>query len=105
VDDYKFTLPKELEDLAMDELRETEETRKHAIEALREWAMKNPRIVKTRLDAPFLLRFLRFKKFSVPMAMEAMERFMVVKKGSYGRRWFGDLDVKRPAIQKLLDDG
>lgn len=91
--------------MAKEELRETEEVRQHAIETLREWALKNPRILMTRLDANFLLRFLRFRKFSIPMAMEAMERFMVIKSGGYGKRWFDDIDIKKPSVMNLLEAG
>lgn len=98
-------MPKEFENQAKDELRETEEVRQHAIEAMREWVLKNPRIVMTRLDSNFLLRFLRFRKFSIPLAMEAMERWMVIKNGGYGRKWFDNLDVKKPSVMKLLDAG
>lgn len=94
-----------MEDTARNELRETEEVRRHAIEALRDFVMKNPRIEKSRLDSKFLLRYLRFKKFSIPMAMEAMERYLAIKEGSYGRKWLKNLDVTRPQILKLLDDG
>lgn len=105
VDVYKFTLSKELEDQAKDELRETEEIRTHAIQALRDWAMKNSRIQVARLDAKFLLRFLRLRKFSIPMAMEALERWLVVKHGNYGKGWFDNFDVKKPSTLQLLDAG
>lgn len=105
VDEYKFTLSKELEDQAKDELRETEDVRQNALKTMREWALKNSRIEMTRLDSKFLLSFLRFRKFSIPMAMEAMERWMVIKNGSYGRRWFNNLDIEQPSILKLIDDG
>jgi hypothetical protein len=91
--------------MAKDELRETEEVRQHAIQALRDWVLKNPRIVKTRLDSNFLLRFLRFRKFSIPMAMEALERFLVLKNGTYGRGWFNHIDIGKPSILKLIDEG
>ncbi|CRL06985.1 CLUMA_CG019986, isoform B [Clunio marinus] len=105
VDEYKCQLSEELENMAKDELRETEETRKHGIEALREWALKNPRIIKTRLDTNWLLRHLRFRKFSVPMAMEAIERMMVVKDGPFGKGWFERIEVARPSVLRLLDTG
>lgn len=105
VNEYKFSLSEELEALAKEELRETEEVRQHAIKALRDFVLKNPRIEMTRLDAKFLLRFLRFRKFSIPMAMEALERIMVIKQGSYGRNWLDSLDVEKPSILKLIDKG
>lgn len=95
----------ELEDIAKDELRETEEMRQHAIQALRDWVLQNPRILKTRLDSKFLLRFLRFRKFSIPMAMEALERLMVFCNGTYGRGWLSHLEIQKPSIMKLIDDG
>lgn len=105
MDEYKFTLSQELENLAKEELRETEETRQHAIKALRDFVLKNSRIEKTRLDAKFLLRFLRFRKFSIPMAMEALERLMVIKQGAYGVKWHDSLDIDKPSILKLIDSG
>lgn len=98
-------MSKELEDQAKDEIRETEEVRTHAVEALREWVLKNPRIKMARLDGNFLLRFLRFRKFSIPMAMEALERWLVTKNGGYGRGWFDTLDIKKPSIMNLLEAG
>jgi hypothetical protein len=54
-DDYEFTLGNELEQLAKDELRETKQTRDHAIKMLREWIETNPRIVKARTGKNRLL--------------------------------------------------
>ena len=95
----------ELALMAESEIRETEEIRNHAIKALRDWTMSNPRIIKTRLDAVWLLRFLRFRKFSIPMAQEAIERYLVLKEGSYGEIWFQDLNIMRPSVEKLFDSG
>lgn len=94
-----------MQELAKDELRETDEVRRYAIKALRDWVMSNPRIVKARLDSVWLLKFLRFKKFCIPMAQEAFERYLVLKEGSYGNIWLHDLNIKKPSIDKLLDDG
>ncbi|KAG5670107.1 hypothetical protein PVAND_000390 [Polypedilum vanderplanki] len=105
VDEYKFHLCNELEVMAKEELRETNEMRKHAIKAMREWIMKSDRILITRMDAKYLLRFLRFRKFSVPMAMEALERYLVIKQGKYGMGWLDNLDYDKPSILKLIDDG
>lgn len=94
-----------LEIQAEEELRETEEIRQHAIKTIREWALKHPKIIKTRLDSNFILRYLRFRKFSIPMATEAIERFLVLKNGSYGNGWLDNLNVNIPSIMKLVDDG
>lgn len=105
VDDYKFTLSDELKKIAEDELRETEEVRNHAIKAMRDWIMDNPRIEKCRMDAKFLLRFLRFRKFSIPMAQEALERYLVFREGAYGYDWFSNMDFNKPNIKSLIDNG
>lgn len=105
VDEYVFTLSKELEELAEKELGETEQVRNNAIKELRDWTMKNPRILKTRLDAIWLLRFLRFKKFDIGLAKEALERYLVFREGSYGKNWFDHLDVLKSSTEKQLDNG
>lgn len=88
------------------EFRETEEVRTHAIRALREWAAKNTRIVKLRLDSNFLLRFLRVKKFSLPMTQDMLERYLVLRYYVQdGIPLFQMLDYKLPAIQELLNLG
>lgn len=106
VDDYKFTLSDELKKLAEEELRETDEIRGNAIRAIREWAIKNQRIVSLRLDAKFILRFLRFKKFSIPMAQECLERYLVLRKYFYeGQFIYQNFDYKQPALYDLLNKG
>jgi hypothetical protein len=98
-------LSNKLEIQAEDELRETEEIRQHSIKTIREWTLKHPKIIKSRLDSNFILRYLRFRKFSIPMATEAIERFLVLKNGSYGDGWLDNLNVNRSSIMKLVDDG
>ena len=105
IDDYKFELSKELEQMAKEELRETEEIRQYAIQALRDFIMKNEKIILTRMDAKFLLRYLRFRKFSVPMAEEAIERLLALKVGSYGSHWMNNLNIEKPSVLKLLEAG
>lgn len=48
-DDYKFPFGEELRKLAEEELGETDARRDHALQMLREWAEKNPRIAKIRM--------------------------------------------------------
>lgn len=92
--------------MAESELRETNEIREHAIKSIREWALKNPRIVTLRLDSKFLLRFLRFKKFSVPQAMESIERYLVLRKYVHeGHLIYQNFDYLDPPLLKLLDAG
>lgn len=100
------TLSPEVRKKAEEECRETDESRKHAIEALRDWAEQNPRINKLRLDSIFLLKFLRAKKYSLPMAKEMIERYLVLRcfeQQNY--KLFENIDVRLPMVQELLDLG
>lgn len=54
-------------------------------------------------DANFLLRFLRTKKFSVPMAQEAIERYILLRQ-SWGIA-FNQLDHTLPVMTELIDLG
>lgn len=130
-DDYKFILGDELKVMAENELRETCATRDFALQAVREWIEANPRIHAARLgklillqcivikslksnyisyssfqkknvDASFLLRFLRAKKFSVPITCEGIERYLLLRQ-SY--EFFNNLDMNLPIMKILLDAG
>lgn len=106
IDEYKFTLSDELRKVVETEFRETDTIRQHAIAEIRDWAVKNPRIIKLRLDANFLLRFLRCKKFSLPMTKEILERYLVLRQYvQEGVQLFHNLDMKLPMMQELLDLG
>lgn len=89
--------------MAEKELRETEEARNHALMAMREWILANPRIEKCRMDAVWLLRFLRFRKYSIPLAQEALERYLIFREGLYGYDWFSNMDYNRPNLIDLLN--
>lgn len=104
VNDYEVVLSKELRKKAEQELRETDEIREFAIEAFRNWAMQNERIIKTRLDTAWLLKYLRFRKYSLPLAQEAMERHLVLRQGSHGLKYFHwEMDVMRPSVKAVFD--
>ncbi|GAB0090663.1 tRNA (guanine-N(7)-)-methyltransferase [Sergentomyia squamirostris] len=103
-DSYVFPLDDELKDLAQRELRETNAVRKSAIDAIRIWLAQHPKILTTRLDANFILRFLRSKKFSVPLAQECIERYLLLRNIRNGAM-FLNLDMTSPAIAELLDLG
>jgi hypothetical protein len=48
-DKYECTLPRETQLVALKELRETKHTRDEALEQMRDWIRKNPRIANCRL--------------------------------------------------------
>ncbi|KAK6642095.1 hypothetical protein RUM44_013818 [Polyplax serrata] len=102
-DEYVCTLSPETLEIAKAELREDESTRRQALESMRNWIMKNPRIENCRLDAKFLLRFLRFTKFHVPQAEEVLERYLLLRQAyAIG---FQEADYKNPRIESLIDQG
>ncbi|XP_004933182.1 alpha-tocopherol transfer protein-like isoform X2 [Bombyx mandarina] len=102
-DEYKCPLSEETQTIASEELRETESARTQALQALRSWMEQNPKLLAVRLDSNYLLRFLRAKKFSVPMAQEAIERYLLLRQ-SWGIA-FNQLDYKLPIMMELLELG
>lgn len=55
------------------------------------------------LDAVFLLRFLRTKKFSIPAACEILERYLTVRQ--IYPHWFQKLDIEDPDIEAIITSG
>lgn len=102
-DNYECKLSNETKILAKNELREDKNTRDQALEQMRSWIKLNPRIKNCRLDAQFLLRFLRCKKFNVPMAQETIERYLLLRQVYHPA--FTHLDVMEPTMEELLSLG
>ncbi|XP_052897802.1 alpha-tocopherol transfer protein-like [Anopheles moucheti] len=100
-DEYKFTLPELYREVAKEELREDDAVRETSLSEMRHWIAENPYILKCRTDAKFLLRFLRYRQFSVPMACEALERYLTVRQ--LYPSWFKNLDCTDPTMQQILD--
>ncbi|XP_027839521.1 alpha-tocopherol transfer protein-like isoform X2 [Aphis gossypii] len=90
--------------IAKEELREDEETRNNALNQMRLWLKQNKKIIHSRSDDNFLLRFLRAKKFSLPLAQEALERYLLLRQ-TFGRQLFNELDITCPRLEKLLELG
>ncbi|XP_055626042.1 retinaldehyde-binding protein 1-like isoform X2 [Toxorhynchites rutilus septentrionalis] len=103
-DNYKFPYSDELRKIAEEELGETDAKRDHALKMIREWAETNPRIEKIRMDSTFLLKFLRTKKFNIPVVQENIERFILLRHYKDGQL-FMNLDCRLPKMAKLLDLG
>ncbi|XP_049293778.1 retinaldehyde-binding protein 1-like [Anopheles funestus] len=102
-DQYEFTLSDLYRNIAKEELREDDEIREQSLVQMREWIAKHPYIRKCRTDASFLLRFLRFRKYSVPMACEALERYLAMRQTF--PQWFKNLDCNESAMREMLKDG
>ncbi|XP_015509377.1 clavesin-2 [Neodiprion pinetum] len=103
VEGYECGLSPETQTAARVELREDEKTREHALSQLRHWILKHPKIKNCRTDAVFLLRFLRTKKFSVPLAQDMLERYLTIRQ--LYPNWFQNLDIKDPAMEAIIDSG
>lgn len=101
--EYVCPLSEETKLMAEEELRETEHMRETALESMREWIEQNPRIKLCRMDASFLLRFLRFKKFHVTLAQEALERYVLLRQ-TFGVA-FSCLDMTIPQMVDLTNLG
>ncbi|XP_062549661.1 retinaldehyde-binding protein 1-like [Armigeres subalbatus] len=101
-DQYNCQLSDQFRTLAKDELREDDNVRHQAMNQLKEWIEKNPHIKKCRTDATFLLKFLRYRKFVVHQAGEAIERYLVARQKF--PQWFHKLDPQDPSMQAILSD-
>ncbi|CAH1119894.1 unnamed protein product [Phaedon cochleariae] len=102
-DEYVCQLSAETQAIAKEELREDENSRRTALASMREWIKQNPKIRNCRMDSSFLLRFLRFKKFHVTLAQEALERYVLLRQ-TFGVA-FNCLDITIPMMQELTNLG
>lgn len=102
-DDYLCPLSQETQIIAKEELREDDYSRKTALDSMREWIKQNPRIKNCRMDACFLLRFLRFKKYIVTSACIALERYLLLRQ-TFGVA-FSCLDIRIPQMIDLTNLG
>ncbi|XP_065082667.1 retinaldehyde-binding protein 1-like [Ochlerotatus camptorhynchus] len=89
--------------IAVEQLREDDTLRAQGLEQLRDWIAKHPHIQKCRTDAPFLLRFLRGKKYLINTATETLERYLVAR--VMYPQWFTKLDIEEPQLAGLVDTG
>ncbi|XP_003698057.1 clavesin-2 [Apis florea] len=102
-EDYGCALSEATKTIARFELREDDATREEALRQFRHWIQKHPNIKHCRTDAAFLLRFLRTKKFSVPMAEEMLERYLTIRQ--MYPNWFQNLDIEDRDIEAIIDAG
>ncbi|RZC35208.1 alpha-tocopherol transfer protein-like, partial [Asbolus verrucosus] len=66
--------------IARTELREDENIKKQCLQHLTEWIKKNEDIENCSTNDKFLLRFLRVKKFSIPMAEQTLLKYLNFRK-------------------------
>ncbi|XP_072930560.1 clavesin-2 [Epargyreus clarus] len=89
--------------VAARELRETPATREQAVRIMRDWIHQNNDIENVRQDETFLLRFLRHKKYSIPMAQQTLLKYLSLRK--YYPQSFTKLDCEDPKIKEILSNG
>lgn len=89
--------------VAKKELRETEEAKKVGVAQLIAWIKNNNDIEDVRTDDNFLLRFLRVKKFNVPLAEQMLLKYLNLKKTL--PHLTANLDFLSPTLNNLIADG
>ncbi|CAG9782149.1 unnamed protein product [Diatraea saccharalis] len=86
------------------ELRETPSTREQALRIMREWIQQNHDIRNVRQDESFLLRFLRHKKYSIPMAQQTLLKYLNLRK-YYPDIFAYGLDCEDSKLQEMINIG
>ncbi|XP_062549658.1 clavesin-2-like [Armigeres subalbatus] len=99
---YEFSLSEQYREIAKQELHETDELRSQALLQMRDWIAKNPTIRRCRTDGPFLLRFLRVRKFNHVAACENLVRYLALRQKFAD--WFQKLDVGDAWVTEMTED-
>ncbi|CAB0001981.1 unnamed protein product [Nesidiocoris tenuis] len=89
--------------VAMRELREDEAARTHCIGQMKDWIRKNKDLQNIRTDNNFLLRFLRSKKFSLPMAQTMLMKYLNLRQTF--SHLLMDLDYLNGPVLELINNG
>lgn len=89
--------------IAKSELREDKDMQESSLKQLREWLAQNYDIENVRLDDSFLLRFLRNKKFSIPMAQQQLLKYLNMRKVM--NHLIYNLDFLEKGVKDLIDNG
>lgn len=102
-EDNEIQLSEDLLKIAKNELREDKGTREQCLEQFRAWLLKNEDIINMRMDDTFLLRFLRAKKYSIPMAEQTLLKYLNVKRTF--PQYTTELNLLDPTVRDVLDSG
>ncbi|XP_055610997.1 retinaldehyde-binding protein 1-like [Uranotaenia lowii] len=98
-DEYRCTVTEKYRAVAKEQLREDDTLREQALEGMRAWIAKHPYIRRCRTDSLFLLRFLRQRKFSIPLACETLERYLAMRQTF--PHWYQNLDPQDADMQEM----
>ncbi|XP_063697975.1 clavesin-2-like [Culicoides brevitarsis] len=88
---------------ARKELRETEDAKKVGLSQMTAWIKNNPDIEDVQTDENFLLRFLRVKKFNVPLAEQMLLKYLNLKKTL--PHLTAHLDFLSPSLNEIINEG
>merc|ERR1712222_56431 len=102
-ENYTCELSKETQEIAKKELNETNKLRKKAIADVRKWIKSRSNFRRARLDASFILRFLRMQKFDTKESCEILDKYLTMR--VQHPTWFQNLDCRDQAISDLVDKG
>ncbi|KAI5735627.1 hypothetical protein M8J77_020740 [Diaphorina citri] len=100
---YIYSIPMAVQDLARVELREDLHTLNESLAQFREWIRKSRDVRNVQTDSNFLLRFLRAKKFSLPIAQQTLLKYLNLKKRFPMSTC--DLDCLDPKMNELFSSG
>ncbi|XP_018325340.1 clavesin-2-like isoform X2 [Agrilus planipennis] len=92
-----------IDKIAEKDLRETKSTKEQSLIQLKEWIKKNKNIDNCLVDDAFLLRFLRVKKYSIPMAQQVLLKYLNLRKRF--KSMFYDLDYLDPSVYEIISGG
>lgn len=101
--DTENGVSEKVQKIAKKELRENESAREQSLEQFRDWIKKNQDIANVRTDDSFLLRFLRAKKFSVPMAEQMLLKYLNLRHTFPAM--IKKLDFLEPKVSSLINNG
>lgn len=101
--DNENGVSEKVQKIAKKELRENESAREQSLEQFRDWIKKNHDISNVRTDDSFLLRFLRAKKFSVPMAEQMLLKYLNLRHTFPSM--IKKLDFLEPKVASLINNG
>jgi len=98
-----LTVRPDVSEVAKRELGEDDQRRLESLEEMREWLRGTQYIKNCRQDANFLLRFLRHKKFNVPLAKETLVQYLTMRQEN--SKWFHNLSLYDPVVEELINRG
>lgn len=96
-ENYTCELSKETQEIAKKELNETNKLRKKAIADVRKWIKSQSNFRRARLDASFILRFLRMQKFDTKESCEILDKYLTMR--VQHPTWFQNLDCRVRVLQ------